>query len=95
MRGILEAGLRTRFPADAAGMSNGQVKTLSIEQVNGLIDDIAAFYFNTPSASEIWGGLQAYRDLRALDIEASKKNAALIQPLFPASFPRWITVRRS
>ncbi len=87
MRSILEAGLQTRFPVDAAGMSDELLKPLLIEQVNGLISDVAAFYFNTPSASEIWGGLQAYPDLRALDIEDTKKNAALIQPLFARYIP--------
>jgi AcrR family transcriptional regulator len=87
MRGILEAGLRTRFPMNADGLGADQVKALLVEQVNGLIDDIAAFYFNTPSASEIWGGLQAYPDLRALDIEDTKKNAALIQPVFDRFVP--------
>ena len=87
MRGILEAGLQSRFPVDASGMSDELLKPLLIEQVNGLISDVAAFYFNTPSASEIWGGLQAYPDLRALDIEDTKKNAALIQPLFARYIP--------
>ncbi len=87
LRGILETGLRTRFPMEAAGMSVEQVKVLLVEQVNGLIDDIAAFFFNTPSATEIWGGLQAYPDLRVLDIEDTKRNAALIQPVFARFIP--------
>jgi AcrR family transcriptional regulator len=87
LRGILETGLRTRFPIDAAGMSVEQVKVLMVDQVNGLIDDIAAFFFNTPSATEIWGGLQAYPDLRVLDIEDTKRNAALIQPVFARFIP--------
>jgi AcrR family transcriptional regulator len=87
LRGILETGLRARFPMDAADMSAEQVKALMVEQVKGLIDDIAAFFFNTPSATEIWGGLQAYPDLRTLDIEDTKKNAALIQPVFARFIP--------
>ena len=87
LRGILETGLQARFPMDAAGMSAEQVKALLVEQVKGLIDDIAAFFFNTPAASEIWGGLQAYPDLRALDIEDTKKNAALIQSVFARFIP--------
>ena len=55
--------------------------------MKGLIDDIAAFFFNTPSASEIWGGLQAYPNLRTLDIEDTKRNAALIQPFFARFIP--------
>ena len=87
LRGILETGLRARFPMDPAGMSVEQRKALIVEQVKGLIDDIAAFFFNTPSASEIWGGLQAYPDLRTLDIEDTKRNAALIQPVFARFIP--------
>jgi AcrR family transcriptional regulator len=87
LRDILETGLRTRFPTDAAGMSDDEVKALWVEQMNGLIDDIAAFFFNTPGASEIWGGLQAYPDLRALDIEDTKRNAALIEPVFARFIP--------
>lgn len=87
LRGILETGLRARFPMDPAGMSVEQRKALIVEQVKGLIDDIAAFFFYTPSASEIWGGLQAYPDLRTLDIEDTKRNAALIQPVFARFIP--------
>ena len=87
LKAILETGLRTRFPMDAADMSVEQVKALLAEQVNGLIDDIAAFFFNTPCAPEIWGGLQAYPDLRTLDIEDTKKNAALIEPIFVRFIP--------
>ncbi len=87
LRGILQAGLRARFPRDASGMSTEQVKALLIAQVSGLIDDIAAFFFETPSASEIWGGLQAYPDLRTLDIEDTKRNAALVQPVFTRLVP--------
>ncbi len=87
LRGILETGLRTRSPIDAGDMSVEEVKALLVKQVNGFIDDIAAFLFNTPSAPEIWGGLQAYPDLRTLDIEDTKKNAALIQPVFTRFIP--------
>jgi AcrR family transcriptional regulator len=87
LRDILETGLRTRFPMDAADMSVEEVKLLLVEQGNGLIDDIAAFFFNTPSATEIWGGLQAYPDLRVLDIEDTKRNAALIQRVFARFIP--------
>ena len=87
LRAILEGGLRIRFPADIPGMSAEQVKALLVKQLNGLIDDIAAFFFNTPSASEIWGGLQAYPELRALDIEDTKKNAALVHPVFTRFIP--------
>ncbi len=87
LRNTLETGLQTRFPADAADMSDEDVKTLLVEQVSGLIDDIAAFFFNTPGASEIWGGLQAYPDLRALDIEDTRRNAALIEPVFARLIP--------
>ncbi len=87
LRGILETGLRARFPMDPAGMSVEQRKAIIVEQVKGLIDDIAAFFFYTPSASEIWGGLQAYPDLRTLDIEDTKRNAALIQPVFARFIP--------
>ncbi len=87
LRGVLETGLRTRFPMDAAGMSVEQVKALLVEQLSGLVDDIAAFFFNTPCVSEIWGGLQAYPDLRTLDIEDTKRNAALIQPVFARFIP--------
>ena len=83
----LETGLRARFPMDPTGMSVEQRKALIVEQVKGLIDDLAAFFFNTPSASEIWGGLQAYPDLRTLDIEDTKRNAALIQPVFARFIP--------
>ena len=75
------------LPDGRSGMSVEQVKALMVEQVNGLIDDIAAFFFNTPSATEIWGGLQAYPDLRTLDIEDTKRNAALIQPVFARFIP--------
>jgi AcrR family transcriptional regulator len=87
LRDILETGVRTRFPMDPSGMSGEQRKALIVEQVKGLIDDIAAFFFSTPSASEIWGGLQAYPDLRTLDIEDTKRNAALIQPVFARFIP--------
>ncbi len=87
LRDILETGLRTRFPSDAASMSDEEVKALLVEQMNGLIDDITVFFFNTPAASEIWGGLQAYPDLRALDIEDIKKTAALIEPVFARFIP--------
>jgi AcrR family transcriptional regulator len=95
LRGILETGLRARFPMDAAGMSHEQVKALFAEQVGGLVDDVAAFFFNTPAVSEIWGGLQAYPDLRALDIEDTKKNAALIQPVFTRFIPSLEPVQAS
>jgi AcrR family transcriptional regulator len=87
LRDVLETGLQTRFPADASGMSDEQVKALLVEQMSGLVDDIAVFFFNTPCVSEIWGGLQAYPDLRTLDIEDTKKNAALIEPVFARFIP--------
>jgi AcrR family transcriptional regulator len=73
LNGVIESGLRARFPLDG-----GEFRT---EQVAPLIDDIAAFFFNTPSAPEVWAGLHAYPDLRALNIEDTKKNAALIEPI--------------
>lgn len=87
LRSILKAGLEARFPANIAGMSDEQVHALVVEQVHGLIDDIAAFFFHTPCAPEIWGGLQAYPDLRVLDIEDTKKNAALIEPVLARFIP--------
>src|SRR5271165_4346172 len=77
--GILESGLRARFSNDNAGFD--------VEQVKSLIEDIAAFFFNTPTAPEIWAGLHAYPDLRALNIEDTKKNAALLQPYVAHFFP--------
>lgn len=73
MNGILEAGLQSRFPVDSTNFD--------VEQVKFLIDDIAHFFFNTPSAPEISAGLHAYPDLRALNTEDTKKNAALLQPI--------------
>lgn len=73
LNGIIENGLRTRFPLDG-----GDFK---VERVASLIDDVAAFFFNTPSAPEVWAGLHAYPDLRAMNIEDTKKNAALLEPI--------------
>ncbi len=87
LRDVLETGLQTRFPADASGMSVEEVRELLVEQFSALVDDIAAFFFTTPCVSEIWGGLQAYPDLRTLDIEDTKRNAALFEPVFARFIP--------
>ena len=78
MNGILENGLKTRFPMHDAAFS--------IEQVEALIDDIATYFFNTPSASELLAGLHAYPDFRILNIEDTKKNAALLEPVLAHFF---------
>ncbi len=87
LRNILETGLQARLPMDKSGFDP--------EQAKALIDDIAKFFFQTPSAPEIWASLHAYPDLRALNIEDTKKNAALVQPylthLFPALAPEQAT----
>jgi AcrR family transcriptional regulator len=72
LSGTLETALRRRIPMDGA--------SFNVEQLKSLIEDIAAFFFNTPSAPEIWASLHAYPDLRALNIEDTKKNATLLQP---------------
>jgi AcrR family transcriptional regulator len=87
LRSVLVAAVQIRFPKHAPDMSADQVKDLLIEQLNALIGDIADFFFNTPSAAEIWGGLQAYPELRTLDLEDAKKNAALIEGVFIRFLP--------
>jgi len=87
LRSILVAALHNRFPAHQSAMSPDQVRVLLVEQLNALIGDIAEFFFTTPSAAEIWGGLQAYPELRTLDIEDAKQNAALIEALFTRLLP--------
>lgn len=79
---ILETGLQTRFSMDKTDFN--------VEQLNLLIDDIANFFFNTPSASEVGAGLHAYPDLRQLNNEDTRKNAALVQP-YLAHFFRDLT----
>jgi hypothetical protein len=79
--------LQTRFPTDAADVGREELRALLVEQMGGFVDDFAAFFFNTPSASKIWGGLQAYPDLQTLDIEDKKKNAALIQAILTRFIP--------
>lgn len=78
MNGILENGLKARFPIGNADFS--------IEQVDALIDDIASYFFNTPSASELLAGLHAYPDFRILNIEDTRKNAALLEPVLAHFF---------
>lgn len=72
LNSILEAGLQSRFSMDKT--------EFDVEQMNFLIDDIANFFFNTPSASEVAAGLYAYPDLRELNTEDTRKNATLLQP---------------
>ncbi len=79
MNGILEAGLQARFPVGGTDFN--------VEHVKSLIDEIACFFFNTPSAPEISAGLHAYPDLRALNTEDTKKNAALLQPILAHFLP--------
>jgi AcrR family transcriptional regulator len=79
LSGTLETALRARFSTDDAGFS--------VEKIQSLVEDIAAFFFNTPSAPEIWAGLHAYPALRALNLEDTKKNAALLQPYLAKIFP--------
>jgi AcrR family transcriptional regulator len=78
MNGILENGLKSRFPMDTA--------EFSIEQVKALIDDVAAYFFTTPSATELLAGLHAYPDFRTLNIEDTKKNAAFLEPVLTHFF---------
>jgi AcrR family transcriptional regulator len=78
MNGILENGLKSRFPMDNANFS--------IEQVKSLIDDIAMYFFSTPSATELLAGLHAYPDFRTLNIEDTKKNAAFLEPVLTHYF---------
>ncbi len=80
MNGILESGLQARFPISGA--------EFKVEQVEALIDDIASFFFNTPSAPELMAGLHAYPDLRAINIEDTKKNASFLEPIIAHFFLR-------
>ncbi len=79
LSGILETALRARFSRNDAGFS--------VDQIKSLIQDISDFFFDTPSAPEIWAGLHAYPDLRALNLEDTKKNAVLLQPYLAQFFP--------
>jgi AcrR family transcriptional regulator len=79
LRTVLKTGLQNRLPMDKS--------ELDAEQVKLLIDDIAGFFFQTPSAPEIWASLHAYPDLRELNIEDTKSNAAILQPYLVHFFP--------
>ncbi len=79
LNGILEIALQRYFPAES--------ETLNFEHVALLIDEIAAFFFNTPSVPELWAGLYAYPDLRALNIEDTKRNAAMLEPVISRYIP--------
>jgi AcrR family transcriptional regulator len=73
LNSIIESGLQAHFPLDG--------DDFRVEHVAPFIDDIADFFFNTPSVAELWAGLHAYPELRALNIEDTKKNAALLEPI--------------
>jgi AcrR family transcriptional regulator len=73
MNSVLENGLQAHFSMKESGISAGQV--------GAFIDEVAGYIFNTPSASELWAGLHAYPDLRALNVEDTQKNAALLAPV--------------
>ena len=79
LTGILETALQARFSTEDASFSG--------ESIQSLVEDIASFFLNTPSAPEIWAGLHAYPALRALNLEDTKKNAALLQPYLARFFP--------
>ncbi len=76
---VLEDGLKARFSEDDTGFTP--------EQIGSLIDDIAQFFFQTPSAPEIWASVHAYPDLRAINLEDTMKNAAALQPYLSRFFP--------
>ncbi|WP_456775254.1 TetR/AcrR family transcriptional regulator [Bradyrhizobium sp. USDA 4369] len=76
---VLQAGLQARIPLDA--------EAIDFDQLGALIDDVAAFFFDTPSVRELWAGLHAYPDLRALNIDDTKKNAALVAPHLASALP--------
>lgn len=76
---VLKRGLRTHLSMDG--------REFNFEALGSLIDEVAAYFFNTPSASEIWAGLHAYPDLRALNIEDTKRNASELQPYIAHFFP--------
>jgi AcrR family transcriptional regulator len=79
LRHVLEDGLKARFSDDDTGFT--------ADQIGSLIDDVAQFFFETPSAPEIWGSVHAYPDLRAINLDDTMKNAALLQPYLGRFFP--------
>jgi AcrR family transcriptional regulator len=76
---VVENGLKARFSENDTGFT--------AEQIGSLIDDIAQFFFQTRSAPEIWASLHAYPDLRAINLEDTMKNAAVLQPYLGRFFP--------
>ena len=77
--GILEKRLLATAPLNTTN--------LDIEQASLLIDDLAGFFFQTPSLPMIWRFIQVDPDLRKIDMDDTFKNADQIQRYLTHFYP--------